>query len=246
MDPRKQDIHSFNTRFQNLLNLVLETNPHFTFDQVKFTWIQALPEEFVDLHTKFNKNNLDEKWKKVNNAAHLFIQTIEEMRECNINLKSSSTNTDKGDKPLTIKLCKAIPSNYRGDFPTDYPDNAKLYNKIKELVDGGTSKLDIEKKFKEHYGFKSCWLCRIKPYKIGYHQDDKCPLLKQLFKPYSPLNILPTPCTTDCSPLASTSFSSKKTSHAEQPFQQTNHTYKMCYDTFFRKRLKNTVKYNSN
>ena len=221
-DPKKQDIHAFNMKFQNLLNLVMETNPHFTFDQVKFTWIQSLPDEFADLHTKFNKNNLDEKWKNVQNAAHLFILTIEEMRECNITFKSTNSSNEKVEKPVTAKLCKSAPSNHRGHFPSDYPDSTKFYNQVKELVDAGTSKDDIETKFKESYGYKSCWLCRIYPNRPGFHSDNNCPLLEQLFKPYLPSTIFSVSKTVN-------SLYSRKT--LPTSVQRNKEIYKMCYDT---------------
>ena len=226
-DPTKENIHTFNNKFQNLLNLVLETNPHFSFDQVKFTWIQALPDVFIDLHTKFNTNKLDDKWLHINNSAQLYVRTIEEMRQCNIVFKTTNLKQDNIDRQQhTSKFLKTVPAQHRGNFPSDFPDHNKLFTHVKELVDAGKTKADIEATFKEPYGYKSCWLCRILPHKNGNHRDDNCPLLKNLFKPYMPR--------VECIP-RSTSLSkhlrAKKTSHTNQVASLPFETIQMCYDT---------------
>ena len=230
-DPAQEDIYTFNSKFQNLLNLVLETNPSFSFDQVKYTWIQALPTDFSDLHTKFNKNNLDEKWKNVDKSGHLFIRTLEEMRHCNITFKEPNKNNDNNrSRAFTAKFLKSIPASDRGQFPADYPDSNKLLAKVTELIEAGSTRKDVETKFKEPYGYKSCWLCRILPFKKGAHTCENCPILKNLFKSYpsktcSTLDVPPLIC-----PLIGRSKStSHLTSNVSTP-AKIIHT-NMCYDT---------------
>ena len=72
----------------------MDTNTAITFEQVKYTWIKALPSAFTDLHTKFNKNDLDDEWTNIKFSAELFIRTLEEMNNCNISFQDPSPSKD--------------------------------------------------------------------------------------------------------------------------------------------------------
>ena len=139
----------------------MDTNTAITFEQVKYTWIKALPSAFTDLHTKFNKNDLDDEWTNIKFSAELFIRTLEEMNNCNISFQDPSPSKDPKDlkaTKITSKFLKTVPSKNRGAFPPDFPDTDKLHTQVKELIDSGMSRKEIETMFKDPYGFNSCWL----------------------------------------------------------------------------------------
>ena len=184
--PPKQTLMEFNTKFNEKLSLVLESNPDFSFERVLHTWIRALPSDFSDLQMKLNKSNLDDKWTKATTPAELFILTIEEMQNCNIDY-DTGTNPKPTEQPkrVTAKMAKKAPVSDRGRFPEDYPTFEKLFDKVKEMVDANETRETIENKFKTPYQYNaSCWLCRILPNKPAAHRSNICPVLKSLFTQY--------------------------------------------------------------
>ena len=185
--PPKMDILTFNTSFNKVLSLVIETNPDFAFEQVKHAWIRALPDEFSDLQMKLNKSNLDAKWKAVMTVADLYVLTLEEMGNCNITFtkQDPSPKAVPEPKPATIKLCKNAPTTSRGPFPAEFPSFDKLLAEVKSMAESNQTKEAIEQKFLPAYPYRSsCWLCRIKPRKDGNHRHTTCPLLKTIFNSY--------------------------------------------------------------
>ena len=161
--PPKVSLLDFNTSFNDKLSLVFESDPSFAFEQVLHTWIRALPTDFSDLQMKLNKSNLDQKWTRATTIAQLFILTIEEMRNCNINYSTNPKKpTTEPKPPLTAKLVKKAPVSDRGRFPEDFPTFEKLFEKVKEMKEANNSKETIEAKFQPGYPYPgSCWLCQI-------------------------------------------------------------------------------------
>ena len=106
MEPTKMTLIDFNTKINDNLSLVLESDPNCALECVLHTWIRALPSDFSDLQMILNKSNLNDKWTNASTAAQLFILTIKEMRNCNIEYNTKSTKQPSELKPLTIKLVK--------------------------------------------------------------------------------------------------------------------------------------------
>lgn len=59
-DPSKEPLESFNGCYQELFTQVKDTDKTFPFDRAIDTWINAMPDEFIDLKIKYKKNQLDE------------------------------------------------------------------------------------------------------------------------------------------------------------------------------------------
>ena len=206
--PPKVSLLDFNNTFNDKLSLVFESNPTFAFEQVLHTWIRALPTDFSNLQMKLNKSTLDSKWTQASTVAQLFILTIEEMRNCNINYSGGLKKPTSKPKPLTVKLVKKAPTSDRGQFPEDFPSFDKLFEKVKEMVAANDTRETIEANFQSGYPYPgSCWLCRICPKKEGSHKSDRCPILKNTFSPYLPNS---TSCRTIVHPPGKTSVISRQ------------------------------------
>ena len=151
--PPKTKLLDFNSIFNQVLSLVMETNPDFTFTQIKHAWIKALPSAFLDLQMKLNKSKLDEKWSAVDTVAELFILTVEKIQNCNINFDSNPSKPPEPKPPLTSKLVQKQPADSRSAFLDDFSTFDKLYTKVKEMVDANETQEAIETKFKTPYPY---------------------------------------------------------------------------------------------
>ena len=186
----------FKTKINDNLSLVLESDTNFAFERVLHTWIRALPSDFLDLQMKLNKSNLDDKWTNASTVAQLFILTINEMRNCNIEYNTKLTKQPSGLKLLTIKLVKKAPASDQGQFPEDFPTFHKLLEKVKEMAEANETCETVDSKFQQGYPYPgSCWLCRICPRKDASHKTNSCPLLKNIFSSY--LSVGLTCCSTN-------------------------------------------------
>ena len=190
-DPTKQTLTCFNDQFNTLYHAINQSDNPPPFLTVKDVWICALPGEFTDLKSKYNKQQLDTNWSEAETVINLWFETMLEIKNCNIELKKNkkadpNDNKEKKKIILNLKNAKAVKDSKRGEYPSEHPLFQKLLEHIKSLADSGKSRTDVENTFKAAYEYPSCWLCRLKPYHDLYHPSNKCPLLKSTFNAYTP------------------------------------------------------------
>ena len=245
--PTKETLKEFNGRFQTLYNKVVDTNDSFPFENAKSTWINAMPSQFSDLKSKYNKQNLDEQWLTVNNPGKLWITTQLEIKNCGIQLpKVTSNNKTKDHTKDTTKSKEDserkgpyIPTkdslalakdNHRGAFPTEFPSFEKLQAEIKSMIDSGKTQADVEARFKDTYPYPNCYLCRIVYKKPHCHKAPNCPLLKELFNLYRPNSVASSNNT--ITPRATRKPNPEQKRKRKKQVPSTPPTIiKMCYDT---------------
>ena len=240
--PSDEDLDDFNARFNTLYNSVLETNPNFNFDSVKDTWIRAMPAEFTDLKTKYQKSNLDSDWENADNIASLYIQTHAEMTNCSISFdkpKQTKETTQQDRKAPTLSEVRRVSADKRSEFPPAFPTATKVEEEIRRMIADGKTKADVEAKFKADYDHKSCYCCRIKPYQKQSHKPYGpygCPILKSLFTSYSTSSSISSSSCSSINSLVGQTRSAKpkkKKSNRTRTKQVPSSTtpIRMCYDT---------------
>ena len=125
--------------------------------------------------------------------ADLYIQTHAEMTNCDIQFKPPKSkqkgdSTKKERKAPTLAEVRQVKTEHRAHFPEGFENPTKIENEIKNMLENGKTKADIEEKFRADYNYAGCYLCRIKPYKPHYHKaygPYGCPILKLHFDSYN-------------------------------------------------------------